>query len=53
MYLQRLLLLCDVLRECELLRPGVFRLWARANAIREIAEVVCEATGRKFFVAWR
>lgn len=41
--LERLLVLCDVLAECELLPAGMFRLWARANAIREIAEIITRA----------
>lgn len=40
MELERLLELCDLLRECELLPAGNYRVWAHVNVLREIRRII-------------
>lgn len=40
MELDRLLELCDLLKECELLPEGKYREWAQVNVLREIRRII-------------
>ena len=51
MKLQRLLEMVHTLALCDLLPPGNFRVWARANAIRHIRELLEAEVWRRLYVA--
>lgn len=52
MNLQRMLELCDILHECDLLPLGMFRLWTKLNAIHQIKELYAASVGVRFYVCW-